>query len=185
MDNHQIWSLILLATIAITLIGLLVVIYKATVRRDLATEAQHKLLNRLIEIEASMKATLPAIERNTGATDKRLSEALPAIEKAVVGSAAEIVQRLPAVQESMLAAERAVTASAPNMARIAELAEATSEKAATTSGQSAERLHVLVAGVEQILVQMAKNADAGAKKSETMTAEIASLRKDLAEAVKF
>ena len=78
MNAFEVTSLILLAIITIALLAWLVIGYKSIVRRDEASRSLHSSLEsvhpRLVEVEASLKSHLPALERATGESAKQLME---------------------------------------------------------------------------------------------------------------
>lgn len=78
MDTFQVTSLVLLSVITMALIAWLIIGYKSIVRRDVAARALQAavdgLLPRLIEVEATLKSHLPALERSSGDSGKHLVE---------------------------------------------------------------------------------------------------------------
>ena len=165
MDSFQITTLCFLGVIAVCLIGLVIITYRAVVRHQASTDSHTNLLGRLIEVESAIKSALPAIERNTGATHRQLAESLPLTAKASVDIAALIITRLPNLQES--ASETARGMSETTKALSASLALL--ESLAKTHGEDS----------------VISRAVALQDELRRSTAEIAALRKDLSEAVKF
>jgi hypothetical protein len=165
MDTFQITTLCFLGIIAFILIGLSIIIHKAIVRHQASTDAHTNLLSRLIEVESAIKSALPAIERNTGAAHGQLAESLPLTAKASVDIAALMVSRLPSLQES-----------------ISETAHGMSETTKAISGSLAILESLAKTHSEDPVLRRAVALEDEIRRT---TAEIAALRKDLSEAVKF
>lgn len=201
MDAYQITSLIFLGILVVGLIALIVIVHKAIVRHQASTDAQSKLLGRLVEVESALKSALPALERNTGNASKYLGETLPAIErntgaahkyladslpataKAVMDLSALAAARLPALQESAAATERSnaeILRGLGETAKTLAAALALLDILAKTHGDEAVR-----ARSSTLHKAIVSSADALHEELRRTTSEIAAMRKDLGEAVKF
>lgn len=81
MDAYQILSLVLSAFTLLGLGVLISILHKSNIQRDELLAEQRKLTARLLELEASVKPVLPALERQMNTVVRHLDLLLPLIEK--------------------------------------------------------------------------------------------------------
>jgi len=192
VDPFQITSLVILGLIAVGLICLIVIIHKATVRHQAATESQTKLLARLIEVESAIKSALPAIERNTGASHKQLAEILPSLAASTVSASQQIAEALPTLVRNGTSSTHLLSEVMPGISKAVESSERSASEMARRVpeitlrlGEILSQLVVLTKSHDEKSLTVAGKTEGVLEELRRATAEIAALRKDLVEAVKF